>query len=148
MAPQQHAPPRFPAAQVALLAIGALYLAWGIVGFFFLGDPTTDASGESTTHGGFDLETNALQNLAHIVVGLIALIGTANEKAIRVGAGVLLVAGLGMSAAGALGLIRPQADMVSPNVAVTIVHAMTALAALTIIVSPMPTPEDQASGPA
>jgi hypothetical protein len=148
MARQQHAPARFPAPQIALLVIGALYLVWGIVGFFFLGDPATDFSGSNTNHGLLGLETNALQNLVHIVVGLIALIGTSNEKAMRVGGGVLLVAGLGLTVAGVLGLVFPQANVFSANVAVTVVHAVTALAGLAIVVVRMPTPEEQASGPA
>ena len=50
MARQRHAPARFPAPQVTLLVLGALFLVWGIVGFFFLGDPATDLAGRDTNH--------------------------------------------------------------------------------------------------
>lgn len=148
MARQRPAPARFPAPQITLLVIGALYLVWGIVGFFFLGDPATDLTGRDTNHGLLGLETNALQNLVHVGIGLIALVGTANEKAMRVGGGAVLVACLALTAAGVLGLVMPQANLFSANLAVTVVHAVTALAGLALAVVRMPTPAGQTSGPA
>src|SRR3954454_11300657 len=147
MAREQHGPARFPAPQIALLVIGALYLVWGIVGFFFLGDPATDLAGRDTNHGLLGLETNALQNVVHLVIGLIALVGTSNEKAMRVSGGVVLVACLGLAVAGVVGLAAPQANVFSENLAVTVVHAVTALAALVIVLVRVPTPEGQESGP-
>jgi hypothetical protein len=148
MTEEQHAPARFPAPQIALLVIGALYLAWGIVGFFFLGDPATDLVGSDTNHGLLGLETNALQNVVHVVLGLIALVGASNEKAMRIGGVVLLLVGLVLAVAGIVGLVLPQANVFSQNVAVVVVHAVTALAGLAVAVVRMPAPEGQASGPA
>ena len=125
-----------------MLVIGALYLVWCIVGFFFLGDPDTDLAGRDTNHGPLGLETNALQNLVHVVIGLVALVGASNEKALRVGGGVVLAACLGLAAAGVVGLLIPQANVFSENLAVTVVHAVTALAALVIVLVRVPTPEE------
>ena len=148
MARQPHAPSRFPAPQVALLVLGALYLVWGIVGFFFLGDPATDLAGRDTNRGLLGLETNALQNLIHVVLGLVALACASNETAMRRGGVVLAVAGAGLAVAGVVGLAVPAANVFSQNLAVTIVHGVTALAGLAIALVPMPHPQDQASGPA
>jgi Domain of unknown function (DUF4383) len=148
MARHRHAPARFPTPQVTLLGIGALYLVWGIVGFFFLGDPATDLAGRDTNHGLLGLETNAIQNLIHVAIGLVALICASNETSMRVGGTVLATAGAALVAAGVLGLVIPGANVLSANLAVTIVHGVTALAGLAIVVVPMPDPEGQASEPA
>ena len=148
MARQRHAPARFPAPQVTLLVLGALYLLWGIVGFFFLGDPATDLAGRDTDHGLLGLETNALQNVIHVVLGLVALACTSNETSMRVGGVVLAVAGVALAVAGVVGLVVPAANVLSENLAVTIVHGATALPALAVALVPMPRPQDQASGPA
>src|SRR3954452_926603 len=99
MARQRHAPARFPVPQVILLVLGALYLVGGIVGFFFLGDPATDLAGRDTNHAVLGLETNALQNLVHVVLGLVALVCASNEAAMRVGGVVLAVAGAALTVA-------------------------------------------------
>jgi hypothetical protein len=148
MARQQHAPARFPIPQVVLLVLGALYLVGGIVGFFFLGDPATDLAGRDTGHGLLGLETNALQNVVHVVLGLVALVCSSNEKAMRVGGVVLAVVGAALVVAGIVGLLVPPANIFSQNLAMIIVHGVTALAGLAIAVVRMPQPEDQASGPA
>jgi hypothetical protein len=148
MARQQHAPARFPAPQVVLLVLGALYLVGGIVGFFFLGDPATDLAGRDTGHGLLGLETNALQNVIHVVLGLVALVCTSNETAMRVGGVLLAVVGAALVVAGVVGLVVPAANVLSQNLAVTIVHGVTALVGLAIALVRMPRPQDQASGPA
>jgi hypothetical protein len=148
MARQPHAPARFPAPQVTLLVLGALFLVWGIVGFFFLGDPASDLAGRDTDHGLLGLETNALQNLVHVVLGLIALACTSNEKAMRVGGVVLAVACAALTVAGVIGLAVPDANVFSQNLPATIVHGMTALVGLAIALVPMPRPAGQAAGPA
>src|SRR3954471_17228779 len=122
MAREQHGPSRFPAPQIALLVIGALYLVWGIVGFFFLGDPTTDLAGRDTNHGLLGLETNALQNLIHVALGLVALVGASNEKATRVSGVVLAVVGAVLTIAGVVGLVVSEANVLSQNLPVIIVH--------------------------
>lgn len=148
MARQRHAPARFPAPQVILLVLGALYLVWGIVGFFFLGDPATDLAGRDTNRGLLGLETNALQNVIHVVLGLVTLVCASNETAMRVGGVVLVVAGAALTVAGVLGLAVPAANVFSQNLAVTIVHGVTALVGLAITLVPVPRPEGQAAGPA
>ena len=148
MARQRHAPARFPAPQVTLLVIGALLLVWGIVGFFFLGDPATDLAGRDTNHGLLGLETNALQNLIHGVLGLVALACTSNETAMRVGGVVLAVAGAALTVAGVVGLAIPDANVFSQNLPATIVHGVTALVGLAIALVPVPRPAGQAAGPA
>ena len=148
MARQRHVPARFPSPQVTLLVLGALYLVWGIVGFFFLGDPATDLAGRDTNHGLLGLETNALQNVIHVVLGLVAMACTSNEGSMRVGGVVLAVAGAALTVAGVVGLAVPDANVFSQNLAVTIVHGVTALEGLAIALVPMPAPEGQASGPA
>jgi threonine/homoserine/homoserine lactone efflux protein len=92
MATPRRGPARFPAAQTALLVLGAVYLTWGIVGFF-LGDPAADLSGNDTNHGRRGLETNGLQNFTHIAMGLVALVCASKETAMRVGGMILAVAG-------------------------------------------------------
>jgi multisubunit Na+/H+ antiporter MnhG subunit len=147
MSQSQPAPSRFPKAQTVLLTIGALYLLWGIIGFFFLGDPANDFAGSDTGRGPLGLETNGLQNLVHVVIGLIALVSTSNETAMRVGGIILLLAGAGMAAVGVLGMFRPDLNVFSQNVAVTVVHAVTGLTGLVIAVVRVPAPEGQASAP-
>jgi Domain of unknown function (DUF4383) len=148
MARQRHAPARFPAPQVTLLVLGALFLVWGIVGFFFLGDPASDLAGRDTNHGLLGLETNALQNVIHVVLGLVALASTSNETAMRVGGVVLAVAGAALTVAGVIGLAIPDANVFSQNLPATIVHGVTALVGLAIALVPMPRPAGQAAGPA
>jgi hypothetical protein len=148
MARQRHAPARFPAPQVTLLVLGALYLLWGIVGFFFLGDPATDLAGRDTNHGLLGLETNALQNVIHVVLGLVAMACTSKETSMRVGGVVLAVAGAALTVAGVVGLAAPDANVFSQNLAATIVHGVTALVGLAIALVPMPRPVGQAAGPA
>jgi uncharacterized protein DUF4383 len=148
MALQRHAPARFPAPQVTLLVLGALFLVWGIVGFFFLGDPASDLAGRNTNHGLLGLETNALQNVIHVVLGLVALASTSNETAMRVGGVVLAVAGAALTVAGVIGLAIPDANVFSQNLPATIVHGVTALVGLAIALVPMPRPAGQAAGPA
>ena len=148
MARQRHAPARFPAPQVTLLVLEALLLVWGIVGFFFLGDPASDLTGRDTNHGLLGLETNALQNLLHVVLGLVALACTSNEKAMRVGGVVLAVVGAALTVAGVIGLASPDANVFSQNLPATIVHGATALVGLAIALAHMPRPAGQAVGPA
>ena len=148
MARQRHVPARFPSPQVTLLVLGALYLVWGIVGFFFLGDPASDLTGRDTNHGLLGLETNALQNLIHVVLGLVAMACTSNEGSMRVGGVVLAVVGAALTVAGVVGLAVPDANVFSQNLAVTIVHGVTALVGLAIALVPMPAPAGQAVGPA
>ena len=148
MARQRHAPARFPAPQVTLLVLGALFLVWGIVGFFFLGDPASDLAGRDTNHGLLGLETNALQNLIHVVLGLATLVCASNETAMRVGGVVLAVAGAALTVAGVIGLAVPDANVFSQNLPATIVHGVTALVGLAIALVPMPRPAGQAAGPA
>jgi hypothetical protein len=147
MARQRHAPARFPASQVTLLVLGALFLVWGIVGFFFLGDPASDLAGRDTNHGLLGLETNALQNVIHVVLGLVALACTSNERAMRVGGVVLAVAGAALTVAGVIGLAIPDANVFSQNLPATIVHGVTALLGLAIALVPMPRPAGQAADP-
>lgn len=148
MARQQHAPARFPAPQVVLLVIGALYLVGGIVGFFFLGDPATDLAGRDTGHGLLGLETNALQNVVHVVLGLVALVCSSNEKSMRVGGVVLAVGGAALVVAGIVGLVVPSTNVFSQNLAVVVVHGVTAVVGFAIALVRMPQPQDQATGPA
>lgn len=147
MARQRHTPARFPTPQLTLLGVGALYLVWGIVGFFFLGDPATDLAGRDTNRGLLGLETNAIQNLIHVAIGLVALVCASNEAAMRVGGIVLAAAGAALVAAGVLGLVVPDANLLSANLAVTIVHGVTALVGLAIVVVRMPNPQGQTSEP-
>jgi hypothetical protein len=148
MATPRHGPARFPSAQTTLLSVGAVYLLWGIVGFFFLGDPTADLAGHDTNHGVLGLETNGVQNLVHVAVGLVALLCTSNETALRVGGIVMAVVGFGLAAAGVAGLVHLEANVLSQNLAVTLVHAVTGLVGLFIARAPIPTPEGQESGDA
>ena len=146
MATPRHGPARFPTAQTGLLVLGAVYLTWGIVGFFFLGDPAADLSGSDTNHGPLGLETNGLQNFTHIAMGLVGLVCASKETSMRVGGMVLAVAGLGLVATGVLGLANPGANIFSENLAVIVVHGVTGLVALVIALAPMPTPEGRQSG--
>jgi hypothetical protein len=148
MATRRRGPARFPAPQSWLLGLGAVFLIWGIVGFFFLGNPAADLAGANTNHGLLGLETNGLQNFTHIVLGLIAMVCTSNETAMRVGGVVMAVAGVGLAAAGVVGLVNPDANIFSQNLPVIVVHAAAGLIGLVIALARMRTPEGQEAGDA
>ncbi len=78
----------------------------------------------------------------------ITLACTSNETSMRVGGVVLAVAGAALTVAGVVGLATPDANVFSQNLAVTIVHGVTALVGLAIALVPMPRPAEQAVGPA
>ena len=75
-----------------------------------------DLAGRDTNHGVLGLEkTNALQNVIHVVLGLVAMACTSNETSMRVGGVVLAVAGAALTVAGVVGLATPDANVFSQN---------------------------------
>jgi hypothetical protein len=82
-----------------------------------------------------------------VVIGLIALVSTSTETAMRVGGIVLLLAGADMAALGVLGMLRPELNVFSQNIAVTVIHAVTGLSGLVVAVVRVPAPAGQASAP-
>jgi hypothetical protein len=66
----------------------------------------------------------------------------------RVGGVVMAVAGVGLAAAGVVGLVNPDANIFSQNLAVIVVHAVAGLLGLVIALARMPIPEGQEAGDA
>lgn len=130
-----------------MLAIGSLYLLWGITGFLFLSDPSVTLTGRDTNEGPLGLEVNGVQNFLHIVVAVAALVSATSERAARIGGIWLLVAGIGLAAVGIIGVVQPDLNFLSANTADTVVHVVTALVGLAVLVGPARTPEGQKSEP-
>lgn len=61
--------------------------------------------------------------------------------------GCVGLAVVGVVVAGVVGLLLTQANVFSENLTVTVVHAVTALAALIIVLVRVPTPEGQEPAP-
>ena len=148
MPDQKSGPAQFVWPQIILLIIGALYLAWGITGLFFLGDPATDLVGRDTGRLLLGVELNGVQSLAHVVIAIVALGGASAVGAARISGVAVFVGCLVLVVVGLLGVARPELNVLSVNLPGTLIHGATGLVALAAVFARVRTPPGQQAGPA
>jgi Domain of unknown function (DUF4383) len=148
MPDQKPGPAQFSWPQTVLLIIGSLYLVWGLTGLFFLGDPATDLVGRDTGRLLLGVELNGVQSLAHIVIAVVALAGASTVVAARLSGVTVFIGCLVLVIVGLVGDIQPELNVLSVNLAGTMVHALTGLVALAAVFLRVRTPPGQQAGPA
>ena len=79
---------------------------------------------------------------------LLQLIWSAPKPVLAAVRGPARAGGVGLAAAGVVGLVNPDANIFSENLPVIVVHAVAGLLGLVIALARMPTPEGQESGDA
>ncbi len=122
--------------QTLSLALGAVYLLIGIIGFFVTGfdDFFAHDTGESLL--GFEI--NGFHNVVHIVIGIAGLLLARTLAGART-YGWLLAVGYGAVFVYGLFAVNADWDFLSLNWADNILHVVTALAGLAIALGPVRT---------
>lgn len=116
------------------LAIGAVYLVIGIVGFLITGFDGFTEHDEDQTLLGFAI--NPLHNVVHLLIGLLGVVLWRTRGGART-FGWILVVGYGL--ASIYGLIvadNPEADLLNINGADNVLHIVSTLAGLAIALWP------------
>lgn len=120
--------------QVLALAIGAIYLIIGIVGFFITGFEDFFAHDTDETLLGFEI--NGFHNVVHIVIGIAGLLLARTLAGAR-SYGWLLAVGYGAAFVYGLIAVNEEWDFLSLNWADNWLHLVSALAGLVIALGPV-----------
>ena len=120
--------------EILSLAIGAIYLLIGIIGFFItgFGDFFSHDTGETLL--GFEI--NGAHNVVHIVIGLAGLLLGRTLAGART-YGWLLAVGYGAAFIYGLFAINKDWDFLSLNTADNVLHIVSALIGLGIALLPV-----------
>jgi Domain of unknown function (DUF4383) len=132
MARNAPGPARFTWQQKASLVMGVVYLLFGVLGFFFSGS-STEFAGHNTEATMFGLELNGVQDLVHVVLGIIGLGCTAQDRSARAYGGVLAVVGAALFVLGVIAVGHDAINFLSLNWPDNIVHGLTALVGLAMV---------------
>lgn len=136
MSDHSPAPARFTWQQLIVLIVGAAYMLFGMLGFFFLDDATTALAGNDTRDLLLVFELNGLQNLVHLAIGVVGLICAAGQRAARRYGLLLAVVGLALFVFGAIAAGNTDINFLSLNWPDNILHGLTALLGLAVAFSP------------
>ena len=128
--------------QLLSLAIGAIYLLVGIVGFFVTGFDDFFAHDTNETILGF--EVNPFHNIVHILIGAAGLALARTLAGART-YGWLLAVGYGATFVYGLFAVGQTWDFLSLNWADNWLHLVSALAGLAIALGPVRTAVDRTS---
>ncbi|WP_347058563.1 DUF4383 domain-containing protein [Blastococcus sp. HT6-30] len=120
--------------QMLSLAIGAIYLLVGIVGFFITGFDNFFAHDTDETIVGFEI--NPFHNVVHIVIGAAGLALSRTLSGART-YGWLLAIGYGAAFVYGLFAVDAEWDFLSVNWADNWLHLVSALAGLAIALGPV-----------
>ncbi|MGY1720227.1 MULTISPECIES: DUF4383 domain-containing protein [unclassified Blastococcus] len=120
--------------QMLALAIGAIYLLVGIIGFFVTGFDDFFAHDTNETILGF--EVNPFHNIVHIVIGAAGLALFRTLSGART-YGWLLAIGYGAAFIYGLFAVNAEWDFLSLNWADNWLHLVSALAGLAIALGPV-----------
>jgi hypothetical protein len=125
---QQPNPTRFAWQQVVALVVGAAYLLLGMLGFFFLGDPSTASlAGHDTDDVMLGLELNGITNVLHLVMGVVGMLcATTLGRARGYGVGLAVVGAL-LFVFGVFAVGNTAINVLSLNWGDNILHLVTAL---------------------
>jgi len=130
MQPPKHLPLTYT--QMFGYIFGIVYLGVGAAGF-----AATENIGFAAAIGGRELHwfsINPLHNLAHIAIGAIFLIAAfTSPRAAKAVATVVGFAYLALAIAGPLFTANPSANILGLNFADDVLHALTAVVALTVV---------------
>lgn len=122
---------RMNVARVLALVVGLVYLLLGVLGFTVAENPGQVGPAEVNTVWIFSV--SAVQNVVHIVVGLMGLAAAAKPAGARIYGLVLFVVFTGMTVFGVLASSADTpGDVLNVNAAGNWLHALTALAGLAI----------------
>jgi Domain of unknown function (DUF4383) len=128
--------------QVLALALGAIYLIVGIIGFFVTGFDDFIGNEAGTPHHvdanvlGFMI--NPMHNVVHILIGVVGLVLSRTLAGART-YGWLLAAGYGAAFVYGLFAVGQEWDFLNLNWADNVLHLVTALVGLGIALGPVRT---------
>jgi len=120
--------------QLLALAIGAVYLLVGIIGFFITGFDDFFAHDTNETIIGFEI--NPFHNVVHLLIGLVGLLLSRTLAGART-YGWLLAVGYGAAFVYGLFAVGETWDFLSLNWADNWLHLVSALAGLAIALGPV-----------
>jgi hypothetical protein len=120
--------------QMAALAIGAVYLLIGIIGFFITGFDDFFAHDTDETLLGFEI--NGMHNVVHILIGAAGLALSRTLGGART-YGWLLAIGYGAAFVYGLFAVNEEWDFLSLNWADNWLHLVSALAGLVVALGPV-----------
>jgi Domain of unknown function (DUF4383) len=128
--------------QVLALALGAIYLIVGIIGFFVTGFDDFIGNEAGTPHHvdanvlGFMI--NPMHNVVHILIGVVGLVLSRTLAGART-YGWLLAAGYGAAFVYGLFAVGQEWDFLNLNWADNVLHLVTALVGLGMALGPVRT---------
>jgi hypothetical protein len=128
--------------QVLALALGAIYLIVGIIGFFITGFDDFLGNEAGTPHHvdanllGFMI--NPMHNVVHILIGVVGLVLSRTLAGART-YGWLLAAGYGAAFVYGLFAVGEEWDFLNLNWADNVLHLVTALVGLGMALGPVRT---------
>jgi hypothetical protein len=122
-------PAGFSWQQGVALLVGAFYLVFGVVGFFFVRDLSTAVTGQAVDSLlGIDL--NGAQNFLHVALGVLGLLMSTKHRTARRYGVVLAVVGVALFVLGMISLVRPDLNVLDLNWPGNVLHLLTALLGL------------------
>jgi hypothetical protein len=137
MSEKPRGPARFTWPQLVALLVGAFYFLLGLLGFFFLGDVEGSLANHDSQDTMLGLELNALQNVVHLVLGILGMAAASRLSTARSYGAVLAVIGFALFVYGAIAVSNRDINVLSLNWPDNILHLVTALVGLAMAVGPI-----------
>jgi len=127
-------PAGFTWQQLAALLVGAFYFLLGLLGFFFLGNVEGSLANHDTNDTMLGLELNALQNVVHLVLGILGMAAATRSGTARSYGALLVVIGGALFVYGAIAVGNRNINVLSLNWPDNFLHLATALVGLAMAV--------------
>jgi hypothetical protein len=124
--------------QLVVLIVGSFYMLLGILGFFFLRDASapSELGGHDTNDVMLGFELNGVQNVVHLILGLVGLACATGRQRSRLYGILIAVAGLALFVFGVIAVGRDDINVLSLNWPDNILHGVTGLIGVALAVAP------------
>jgi hypothetical protein len=130
-------PARFPWQQAMTLLLGAFYLVFGVVGFFFVRRNLDDAVTGQAPDSLLGIGLNGAQNFLHVLLGVLGLVMATRLRTARIYGAILAVLGAALFIFGAFAVGRSDLNFLDLNWPANVLHLLTALVGAAIAAVPV-----------
>jgi hypothetical protein len=129
------APPPGPAGftweQGVILATGAFYFVFGVIGFFFVRDLDTALTGQAPDNL-LGIGLNGAQSFLHVLLGVIGMLSSTKQRSARGYGAVLAFVGIALFVLGVFVTGRRDINFLDLNWPANVLHLITGLVGLAV----------------
>ena len=140
-------PARLAWQQVVTMSVGAFYMVFGVVGFFFVRRNLDDAVTAQAPDSLLGIGLNGAQNFLHVLLGIVGLLMATKLRTARTYGAILAVLGVALFIFGAFAVGRPDLNFLDLNWPANVLHLVSALVGAAVAAVPLRDRDRESTAP-